>query len=131
VIIVRMLHGKDQGFTLVELMVVVLIIGILVALAIPVFNVASEAASENTCHSNMRTIEGAVEQWLSSDPQLVRDDCGAAGGTGWRALLIPGYIKAEPRCPGGPEGYTYFTSGVPTPTVGSVVCNTPSAHPHY
>lgn len=59
---------KDEGFTLVELMVVVLIIGILVAIAIPVFNAASASARRSACISNLRTLDGAVEQWKAADP---------------------------------------------------------------
>jgi len=89
---------KDEGFTLVELMVVVLIIGILVAVAIPVFNAASGTARLKTCQANMRTIEGAVEQYLAANPSNQRATC-AAGG--WVGALVgaSSYIKSEPKCP--------------------------------
>lgn len=58
----------DIGFTLVELMVVVLIIGILVAIAIPLFNTAASNAKTKTCYANLRTMDGLVQQWKASNP---------------------------------------------------------------
>jgi prepilin-type N-terminal cleavage/methylation domain-containing protein len=58
--LMRMIHKEEKGFTLVELMVVVVIIGILVAIAIPIYNTLQETARLNAHMSNIRTIEGTI-----------------------------------------------------------------------
>jgi prepilin-type N-terminal cleavage/methylation domain-containing protein len=51
------------GFTLVEIMIVVAIIGLLATIAIPNFAKARERAHMNACICNLRLIEGAAQQW--------------------------------------------------------------------
>ena len=64
----KMRRAQDQkGFTLVELMVVVVILGILVAIAVPLYNAQTEKAKKATCFANQRMIESAVVQYTSDN----------------------------------------------------------------
>ena len=55
--------NKTSGFTLVEIMIVVAIIGLLAAIAIPNFVKARENAQLNSIFNNLRILEGAKDQW--------------------------------------------------------------------
>lgn len=81
---------SKKGFTLVELMVVVVIIGILTAIAIPVFKNVETNAKDNTCDANERTIQSAIQLYKADNNGTDPADL---------AALIPAYIKEEPQCP--------------------------------
>src|SRR3954468_6091279 len=55
--------SSKSGFTLVEIMIVVAIIGLLAAIAIPNFVRARTTAQQNACINNLRQLDGAKQQW--------------------------------------------------------------------
>ena len=105
---------KDEGFTLVELMVVVLIIGILVAIAVPVFLNASANAAAKSCQANQRTIIGAIQTFNASTTgaQLTLAAAAKLDGSGATGInqLIPDTIKSAPTCPTTKAFYTVGTN---------------------
>ena len=56
-------RNRTQGFTLVEIMIVVAIIGLLAAIAIPNFVRARTTSQKNACINNLRQLDGAVQQY--------------------------------------------------------------------
>lgn len=83
-----------KGFTLVEVMIVVLIIGVLLGIAAPSFMKAREKTLRTQCHENLRVIDAAKHQWSLDEGQ-------DAGATPTASDLAPDYMKEMPTCPMG------------------------------
>jgi len=97
--------SRKAGFTLVEIMIVVAIIGLLAAIAIPNFIKARTTAQINACINNLRQIDGAIQQWA-----LQNNKSGSANvvQTSLVQYLGRGINGQWPNCPAG-GNYTVTT----------------------
>ncbi len=90
-------QSRKSGFTLVEIMIVVAIIGLLAAIAIPNFVKARATAQKNSCIANLKQIDGAVQQWALEQKKVATDTYALTDTT------LLSYMKGSqlPACPGG------------------------------
>jgi prepilin-type N-terminal cleavage/methylation domain-containing protein len=85
-----------RGFTLVEILIVVLIIGILLAIAVPQFQNARAGAHARACQHNLKQIVGAKERWAMDNDQ------DSLATPTLKPDLTPAYLKdPEAHCPAG------------------------------
>ncbi len=95
---------SEAGFTLVEIMVVIAVIGLIAAIAIPNFLKVRDMAAANTCIANLKRIDDAKAFWALDRGMLAGDN------PAW-SDLVPDYIKRSPTCP---AGGTYTINNVNT-----------------
>lgn len=98
------------AFTIVELMVVVAVLGVLLAIAIPAYSGARERSTAGACQKNRQLLDQAKQLWMVDEGKVYTD-------TVLFKDLLPEYIAEPPVCPAkghyslnGLEGQTTCTA---------------------
>ena|SRR5689334_8307896 len=93
----KTMFTNERGFTLIEIMIVVSVIGLLAAIAIPNFIKARTTSNRTACINNLRQVSAAVQQWAletkkNPNSPVTADD------------VLP-YMKSSVICPSGGSSF--------------------------
>lgn len=113
---------KQKGFTIVELLIVIVVIGILAAITIVSYNGIQQRARDTQRKSDVATITKAIELYYidngqfppSSGSTIISNSWSTTADTSWsnlKALLVPKYISNLPIDPVNTQGTPVYTSG--------------------
>jgi prepilin-type N-terminal cleavage/methylation domain-containing protein len=118
-------NSRRAGFTLVEIMIVVAIIGLLASIAIPNYVRARATSQQSACINNLRLIDGAINEWALETGQ-------ASGAVVASVTTVSAYIKLNSNnsVPGCPAGGSYTTTAVGNGRQVSCSMSTLAMSPH-
>jgi prepilin-type N-terminal cleavage/methylation domain-containing protein len=105
-VVERMHRNRREGFTLVELLIVIAIIGVLAAIAIPSYIIAQKRSKTKACIANMKIIHDAIARYMTDFGADVVYS-GQDGGSFLVHVRNKEYLISDPRCP---EGKTYYSA---------------------
>jgi len=111
--------NRKAGFTLVEIMIVVAIIGLLAAIAIPNFVKARTTSQQNACINNLRLVDSSKQQWALEQRQ---QSSSTPVGTDLQPYLGRGANGELPSCPVDPQN-AFSTSYAPNNVGSKPTCN--------
>ena len=103
--------SRKAGVTLVEIMIVVAIIGLLAAIAIPNFVRARNTSQTNACINNLRQIDGALQQYALENKTLTVPAAGTL-----EPYLGKGTAGSWPTCPTDSSAYVLPANFAASPT---------------
>lgn len=98
---------KDEGFTLIELIIVVAIIGFLMAIAIPRYATSRLVAAQSATKANLHQLATAIEVYYTENNATSYP----ADAATVRNALRPYYIPKAPKTPSGDAYYRYVSTG--------------------
>ena len=110
-------NSRNAGFTLVEIMIVVAIIGLLAAIAIPNFVRARTTSQKNACINNLRQLDGAVQQYALENKLPSTGTYAMSDLNAYVKLTSAGTI---PECPAG-GAYAAGATVADVPTCPNIV----------
>jgi len=85
---VKALNKDERGFTLIELIVVIAILGILAAIAVPRVTTSLKTAKENANKANLKIIQNAIERYYVEHNNTYPENLGK---------LVPDYLDKVPK----------------------------------
>jgi general secretion pathway protein G len=123
----RMRNRLKKAFTLVEILIVVVILGILAAIVVPQFTNATQDAQEGNLRAQVQSLQNQIELFkarTNAYPTLAQLNAAPTTGTdlthGWGALIDGGYIKKPAKNPAAPSAVNFVIGSAHANTCGWV-----------